>query len=534
MAGSIPGQDWSNERSAAGTRSPWLMTFVVSIATFMEILDTSIANVSLTNIAGSLGVSDNEATWMVTSYLVANAIVIPISGFLSRAIGRKRYFMISIFLFTASSVLCALAPNLGFLIAARVLQGIGGGGLAPVEQSMLSDSFPPEKRSQAFAAFGLVVVVAPIIGPTIGGYVTDTISWHWIFLINLPVGIIALFLVHFLVSEPELLVRERKERLKKGLRVDYIGFLLWAFGLAGLLITLDRGQTEGWLDSNLIRVMIVMAVIGLGVGTVWELKHDDPIVPLKLLRTPNLAIATIMMLLLGMLVFGTIQIIPQMLQQVYGYTAYNAGLVLTFGGFIAIFMMPISGVLTSKVDPRLLLLPAFGMQALAFYTFSGFNLESTFADAAWGRFTMSIALPFLFIPITTVAYIGLPPGDSDKASAMLNFFRNLGGAFGISLTQTLLERRDQFHQSRITETVNELNPYYRETIATLTQQLGSHSRALAALYQSVQQQAMMLSYIDVFYVLMWCTASVLPFVLFLRTRKATRTSGQPGKAATSH
>ncbi|MBP1849658.1 DHA2 family efflux MFS transporter permease subunit [Rhizobium halophytocola] len=509
---------WTDARSAAGNRSPWLMTFIISIATFMEILDTSIANVSLSNIAGNLGVSENQATWMVTSYLVANAIVIPISGFLSRAIGRKRYFLFSIFLFTASSFACALSPNLGFLILARVLQGIGGGGLAPVEQSMLTDSFPPEKRGQAFAAFGLVVVVAPIIGPTIGGYITDTISWHWIFLINLPVGILAIFLVQLLVKEPDVLVRERAARLKKGLKVDYVGFILAAVGLAGLLIMLDRGQTEGWFDSTLIRWMTAMAVLGLGGMTIWELNHDDPIVPLKLLKNRNLAISTVMMLLLGVLVFGTIQIIPQMLQQVFGYTAYNAGLVLTYGGAIALLMMPLSGAITGKVDPRLLLIPAFAMQAVAFWSFSGFNLNSTFADAAWGRFFMSIALPFLFIPITTVAYVGLPPDESDKASAMLNFFRNLGGAFGISLTQTLLARRDQFHQSRMTETVNELNPYFQHTLGQMTAELGSKTKALGALYSQIQGQAMMLAYIDVFRVLMWSVAIVIPFILLLRTR----------------
>lgn len=519
MASATGTQGWSNARSAAGNRSPWLMTVIVSIATFMEILDTSIANVSLSNIAGNLGVSESQATWMITSYLVANAIVIPISGFLSRAIGRKRYFMISIFLFTASSALCAISPNLTVLILARVLQGIGGGGLAPVEQSMLTDSFPPEKRGQAFAAFGLVVVVAPIIGPTIGGYITDTISWHWIFLINVPVGIIALFLVFFIVREPEILVRERAERLKRGLTVDYVGFLLWAVGLAGLLITLDRGQTEGWLDSTLIRTMIALAVVGLGVGTYWELRHDDPIVPLKLLRNRNLAISVVLMLLLGLLVFGTIQIIPQMLQQAFGYTAFNAGLVLTYGGAIAIVMMPVSGALTGRVDSRLLLLPAFAMQAVAFWSFSNFSLQSTFADAAWGRFFMSVALPFLFIPITTIAYVGLPAGESDKASAMLNFFRNLGGAFGISLTQTLLERRDQFHQSRMTETLNGLNPYFNETLQTLTNELGSRTRALAELYRQVEAQSIMLAYIDVFHVLMWCVLVVIPTVFLLRANR---------------
>ena len=461
MAGEGKGRGWDPSRSAAGGRSPWLMTAVVSIATFMEVLDVSIANVSLPNIAGNLGVSGEQATWIVTSYLVANAIIIPISGFLSRAIGRKRYFMISVALFSGASLACALSPNLGMLILARVVQGIGGGGLAPVEQAMVTDSFPPEKRGQAFAAFGLVVVIAPIIGPTIGGYVTDTISWHWIFLINVPVGLLALVLTGVVVVEPEVLVRERAERLARGLKVDYVGFALTAVGLAGLLITLDRGQTEDWFASDLILATAAMAVFGLGAMVVWELNHDDPIVPLALLRIPNFAISVGMMLLLGLLVFGTIQIIPQMLQQVFGYTAYDAGLTLTMGGAIAVVMMPVSGVATGRVDTRILLLAAFGMQAFAFWHFSRFSTASTFADAAWGRFFMSVALPFLFIPINTVAYVGMPRSESDKASAMLNFARNLGGAFGISITQTLLVRREQFHQARITEGLTPLNRQFQ-------------------------------------------------------------------------
>ncbi|HET7412012.1 MAG TPA: DHA2 family efflux MFS transporter permease subunit, partial [Pararhizobium sp.] len=485
---------WDTSRSAAGDLSPWVMTWVISLPTFMEILDTSIANVSLSNIAGNLGVSIDRATWIITSYLVANAIIIPISGFLSRAIGRKRYFTLSITLFTISSFMCAVSPNLGFLVVARVFQGIGGGGLAPVEQSMITDSFQPEKRGQAFAAFGIVVVVAPIIGPTIGGWITDTISWHWIFLLNVPVGILAVFLVSIFIDEPPVLVKERAERLRGGLKIDYVGFIVTAVGLAGLLITLNRGQTAGWFDSNLIKTTTAMAVFGLGAMIVWESLHPDPIVPLPLLRIPNFAITTAMMLLLGLLVFGTIEIIPQMLQQVFHYTAYDAGLVLTIGGAIAIVVMPLTGILTSKVDARLLLFPAFAMQGFAFWYFAQFSTASTFSSATLGRFFMSVALPFLFIPINTVAYIGLPADASDKASAMLNFFRNLGGAFGISIAQTLLVRRMQFHQSRITEGLNALNPIYENTIHKLSAALGGSGQALGVIYGQVQSQAAMLGY----------------------------------------
>jgi MFS transporter, DHA2 family, multidrug resistance protein len=493
------------------------MTGVISLATFMEILDVSIANVALGDISGNLGVSYEQGTWLVTTYLVSNAIIIPISGFLSRAIGRKRYFLISIALFTLSSIACALAPSLTFLLTARVLQGMGGGGLAPVEQSMIADSFPPEKRGLAFAAFGMVVVVGPIFGPTLGGWITDTLSWHWIFLINAPVGLFAFVVVSVIVVEAEPLQEDTRRLHERGLRIDWIGFVLMAVGIGALLVMLDRGQQEDWFASTTIRVLGLLALLGIVGMVFWELSHPDPIVPLPLLRNRNLALTTVMMMVLGLLVFGTIQLVPQLLQVVYGYPAFDAGLALTIGGLLAIVLMPIAGVLTSKLDLRMLLFPAFSMQALAFWYLSHFNVESTFWNAVTARFMMSLGLPFLFIPITNAAYIGLRPGEADKASAMLNFFRNLGGAFGISLCQTLLARRTQYHQDRITEGLNGLNPTFTDTLQTLTQSLGDRMQALAVLYAQVQRQAAMLSYDEVFHTLMLGVICILPFVLILRT-----------------
>ena len=516
-------------RSAAGLGGPWLMTAVVSVATFMEILDTSIANVALDHISGSLGVAIDQGTWIVTCYLVANAIVIPISGFLSKAIGRKRYFLISIALFTLSSLVCAVSTSLSMLILARVFQGIGGGGLAPVEQSMIADSFPPEKRGQAFAAFGLVVVVAPIIGPTIGGYITDVISWHWIFLINVPVGIMAFVATTAVVREPKALVEETAALRRGGLKLDWIGFLSTAIGLGGLLVMLDRGQQEDWFSSNLIIVMGIMAVVGIGGMVAWEINHKDPIVPINLLANRNFAITVLLMMILGVLVFGTIQLVPQMLQQVFQYNAYDAGLALTYGGAIAIVGMPFAGMLTGKIDTRFLLFPAFVSQAVAFWYFSQFSVESTFAQAAWGRFFISLGLPFLFIPISTVAYVGLKPGEADKASAMLNFFRNLGGAFGISLAQTLLTRREQFHQDRMTETLNQFNPVFRDSLAKTTALVGGDRQvALGQIYSQVQRQSAMFSYVEVFHVLMWMVIGVLPFILVLKP------GGSGGDAPPAH
>jgi len=501
------------------------MVAVISLATFMEILDVSIANVALGDIAGNLGVSYEQGTWLVTTYLVANAIIIPISGFLTRAIGRKRYFMISIALFTLSSVGCALAPNLTVLLIARVLQGMGGGGLAPVEQSMIADSFPPEKRGLAFAAFGMVVVIGPIFGPTIGGWITDTLSWHWIFLINLPVGLIAFTAVSAVVVEPAAMQEETRRVHERGLKIDWLGFLLMAVGIGALLVMLDRGQQEDWFASPAIRILAILAVLGILATVVWEFQHPDPIVPLPLLLNRNVAICTLMIMTVGLLVFGTIQLVPQLLQQVFGYPAFEAGLALTIGGLFTLCLMPISGILTSKVDLRLLLFPAFAVQALSFWLLSQFSLQSTFWDAVQARFVISIGLPFLFIPITNAAYVGLPPGQSDKVSAMLNFFRNLGGAFGISLCQTLLARRTQMHQDRMTEGLNGLNPVFSDAVDRLTQTLGDRTQALGVLYSQVQQQAAILSYTEVFHVLTVGVLCILPLVLALRPRRASPAPG---------
>jgi DHA2 family multidrug resistance protein len=492
------------------------MVAVVSVATFMEILDVSIANVALGDISGNLGASYEQGTWLVTTYLVANAIIIPISGFLSRAIGRKRYFLISIALFTLSSVGCALSPNLTVLLIMRVFQGMGGGGLAPVEQSMIADSFPQEKRGLAFAAFGMVVVIGPIFGPSLGGWITDTLSWHWIFLINAPVGLLAFAAVSAVVVEAEPLQEDTRKLHERGLRIDWVGFLLMAIGIGSLLVMLDRGQQEDWFSNPVIVVLGVLALLGIVSTIVWEFSHPDPIVPLPLLLRRNVAISTVLIMTVGLLVFGTIQLVPQLLQQIFGYSSFDAGLALTIGGLLTLVLMPISGILTSKVDLRLLLFPAFSVQALSFWLLSQFSVESTFWDAVTARLVISMGLPFLFIPITNAAYIGLPPAESSKVSAMLNFFRNLGGAFGISLCQTLLARRTQFHQERLTEGLNELNPTFADTLQSLTHSLGDRIQALGVLYAQVQRQAAMMAYTDVFHVLSVGVLCILPLVLVLR------------------
>ena len=514
---------WSNERSAAGDRNPWLIVGVISLATFMEVLDTSIANVSLDHIAGGLSASRDEATWVLTSYLVSNAIVIPISGWLSDVIGRKRYYMISVALFTLSSLACGFAPTLPALIVARVLQGIGGGGLAPSEQSFLADSFPPEKRGQAFAAYGVVVVVGPVLGPTLGGIITDNISWHWIFLINVPIGIMSLLLVNTLVVEPEILEKERRQRLRHGLRVDYVGFALIVLGLGGLELILDRGERDAWLESTFILGLVVTVVVSLGFLVWWELARKNPIVNLKLLGNRNFAVTLLLMTTTGAVLFGTTTLIPQMLQQVFGYDATQAGLTLTTGGIATLVAMPVVGALTGKVDTRFLLIPALLLQAASLWYMSGWNPEVTFEQASTARLISAIGLPFLFVPINSAAYVGLKPDETNDASALLNVARNLGGSIGIGVAQAVLTARAQFHQDRMVETLNPLDPSYVEGVNQLSRTIPGTSgdtATLAALMQQVREQAQVLSYIDVFHGFMIFVLLVTPLALILRQGKA--------------
>ncbi|WP_174273224.1 DHA2 family efflux MFS transporter permease subunit [Sphingomonas bacterium] len=515
-------QGWTDARSAAGTHNRWLIVAIISMATFMEVLDTSIANVSLTHIAGGLSASQDEAAWVLTSYLVANAIVIPISGWLSDVIGRKRYYMISVALFTVSSLCCGLAPNLGLLIVARLFQGIGGGGLAPSEQSILADTFPPAKRGQAFAAYGVVVVVGPVLGPTLGGWITDNISWHWIFLINVPIGIASLFLVNHFLCEPEALKQDRAKKLKGGLRVDYIGFALVALGLGCLELTLDRGERDDWFSSGFIIATSIISVVSLVSLVFWELARKDPIVDIRMLGNRNFAITTLFMMTTGVVLFGTTVLIPQMLQQVLGYTATNAGLALTTGGLATLIAMPIAGQLAGRVDTRMLLIPALLMQAVALYYMTGWNTQISYGDASFGRLLSAAGLPFLFVPISIAAYVGLPANKTNEASALLNVSRNLGGSIGISLAQAALIERGQVHQSRIVEGLNPLNPDYVQGLDQLTQSVGTGGTdaALGTLLGQIGQQAQMLAFLDVFKAIMIFVLCIVPLGLLLRQGKS--------------
>jgi DHA2 family multidrug resistance protein len=494
-------------RSAAGNHSPWLIAVVVSIATFMTVLDTSIANVALQHIAGSLAADVDESTWIITSYLVASAIILPISGWLANVIGRKRFYLLCVATFTVFSVSCALAPSLPWLIVFRVLQGLGGGGMAPSEQSILADTFPPNKRAQAFALYGIAVIVAPTVGPTLGGWMTDNWSWHWIFFINAPIGLLSLALVYWLVVEPEAMRRERKELLRRGLRVDWLGFLLIALALGCLEVILARGQFDDWLSSDFIVMFAVISGVSFALFLPWEFSRKDPIVDIRLLFQRQFGTCFFLMMVVGAMLFSSIQLLPQLEQTDFQYTAMLAGLSLMPGGLVMMAMMLVAAQAANHIQPRYLM--AFGMLlvALAMWHSTSLPPDASFGYFVWVRIYQTIGLPFLFIPITIASYADLPPNRTNQASALINVARYLGGSIGVSMANTLLQRREQFHQLRLTENLSQSSLEYQQALQGAAHDLvtrgtpnaDAQHQAIGVIEQLVQQQGSLLSYIDVFF-----------------------------------
>lgn len=515
---------WSPERSAAGGHNPYLIAFVVSIATFMEVLDTTIANVALRHIAGGLAVGIDESTYVITSYLVANAIVLSISGWLSTVIGRKRFYMICVAIFTVSSLLCGFAWNLQSLVLFRILQGLGGGGMATSEQAILADSFPPHKRGQAFAIYGVAVVVAPVVGPTLGGWITDTYTWHWVFLINVPMGLLSLFLVGTLVREPSGAEEEREKLLSTGLRVDYVGFLLVAIGLGSLEYVLDEGQRNDWFGSNMIGAFAVLSAVSLLALIPWELTREDPIVDIRLLGGRQFGACFLVMLATGAVLISTTQLLPQLLQTELNYTAMLAGLALSPGGVATLVLMPVVGRLVGSVQPKYLIMFGAVIVAFSMWHLTGLTGDITYGYAALSRIFLALGLPFLFLPVTTASYDGVPPDKTNQASALINVARNIGGSMGVALAQTVLAQRQQFHQSRLIEHAAPSDLGYQQTIDAMTryfQAQGSNasdaaSQAIAWVGRTLQQQVDFLAYIDVFWTLAIVAVLMIPVAAVLR------------------
>ncbi len=505
--------------------NPWAIALTVTLATFMEVLDTSIANVALPHIAGSLGASQDEATWVLTSYLVASAVILPISGWLSNRFGRKRFYMTCVGIFTVCSMLCGLAPTLPILILARILQGLGGGGLAPSEQAILADTFPIEKRGQAFAVYGMAVVFAPAIGPTLGGWITDNFNWHWIFFINLPVGLLSLYLSNRMVEDPPHLVA-RKEA-SKHLKVDFMGLGLVALGVGLLEFTLDKGQEKDWFSNPMIRFTFGASIVLLIWFVFWEWYHPDPIVDIKLLKNRNFGTAVFLQLILGMVLFGSTVLIPQYLQTLLGYTAERAGMVLSPAGFVLMIMMLIAGKTVGKMDPRLMAAAGYFFTALGVYNLTRLDLGTSFAAATEWRIIQMMALPFIFIPISTLNYVGVPADKSNQISSLSNFARNIGGSAGTALLTTFIARTSQVHQQVLGSNVIPGSVQYRMYMGRMRELLmsGGMSSAQAAqaavgeAYRQMQLQATMLSYQNAFVVLAALLFCLVPLPFLMRLPK---------------
>jgi DHA2 family multidrug resistance protein len=484
--------------------NPWLIAFVVSLAAFMEVLDTSIANVALPHIAGNMGASSDESTWVLTSYLVSNAIILPISGWLVSQLGRKQFFLICLSLFTFSSLLCGIAPTLGILLLSRVIQGVGGGGLQPMAQAILADTFPPEKRGLAFSVYGVTAVVAPSIGPTLGGWITDNYTWRWIFLMNLPVGIVTLFLVIKYIEDPPFL----KRLTLKESKVDYVGFGFLAIGIAFLQIVLDKGQEDDWFGSHFIVTLSVVSVICLVSLVIWELRVKEPILDLRLFKNVNFTAASVMMFMVGAASFSTTVLMPQFLQSLMGYTAQSAGMVLSAAAVILLIELPLVGKLTGRFQARYLM--AFGWAVLTIAMFVStrrIDLQISFASATWLRIAQYVPIGFIFIPATMVAYLGLPQEKSNAVAGLVNFVRNMGSSVGTSAVTTILARRAQVHQVMLANHMSLGDPLFRDSAIGLADRLGrsgvgsSQAQAYTRIYESMRNQASTLSYIDAFWLL---------------------------------
>ncbi len=483
----------------------------------MEVLDTSIANVALPHMAGSLGASQEEATWVLTSYLVSSAVILPISGWLSNRIGRKRFYMSCVAIFTGCSLLCGLAPTLELLVLARILQGLGGGGLAPSEQAILADTFAPEKRGQAFALYGMAVVVAPAIGPTLGGYITDNYNWHWIFFINIPIGLLSLYLSNRMVEDPPEIVARTKRRDP----VDFAGLALVAGGVGLLEFTLDKGQEKDWFGSAEIRTTAVLAAVTLLFFVYWEWHHKDPVVDLKLLKNRNFGTAVFLQLILGMVLFGSTVLIPQYLQTLLGYTAERAGMVLSPAGLVMMVMMAIAGRSLGKGDPRLTVMLGYLAVSAGLFNLTRLDLYSSFGTATLWRMLQVIGLPFIFIPISTLNYVGVPREKSNQISALSNFARNMGGSAGTALLTTFLARSSQVQQVALSANLasndygvmDYVSRFARVTNTTVADAMPT---ALASIYNQMQRQASMLAYKNAFFILGCTIAGLSPLVWIMR------------------
>ncbi len=500
----------------------WIVAITVMLPTLIEIVDTSVVNVSLDHIRGSLSAGIDESTWVITSYLVSNALVIPISGWLSRLFGRKLYLILSISIFTFSSLMCGSAWNLGSLIFFRVLQGAGGGALQPLSQAILLETFPPRQHGMAMAIFGVGIMFGPIIGPLLGGWITDNWSWRWIFYINVPIGLISILMTFLFIVNPPYM-----ERIK--MKIDYWGLFFMTVGLGCLQVVLDKGQREDWFSSQFIMWMSFIAVSSLILFVVVELRTENPVVNLRAFKNLSFSSGNLIMFLSFFNLFGSIVLLPIYLQTLMGYTSFLAGLALGSGGIATMIAMPIAGSLVNRVNPKAILAFGIAVAAYAIHLMSQFNLLADFGAIFWPRVVLGMGMGFLFIPLTTTTMSGIRKEEMGNATAIFNLLRNLGGSFGVAFVTTMVARRSQFHQFRLVDHLTLFSRNLQEAAPQISQFLRergfipphSGQGSLGLVYNQLLQQASMLAFNDSFHILSVTMILTLPFILLMKKAKET-------------
>jgi len=502
--------------------NPWLIALAVMLATFMEVLDTSIANVSLPHIAGSLSATTEESTWVLTSYLVSNAIILPATNWLGHYFGRKRFLIVCIGIFTLSSALCGAATSLDMLLLARVLQGAGGGALQPIAQAVLLESFPAAKRGSAMAVYGLGIVVAPIIGPTLGGWITDNYSWRWIFYVNVPMGILAVLMANMFIEDPPYIKNQKPGR------IDYTGFGLMALGLATLQIILDKGQESDWFSSPFITWATVLAVVSLVAFVIWELRTKEPIVNLRVLANRNFAVGTLLITAMGAVLYGSIALLPLFLQTLLGYPALESGLAVSPRGIGAVVSMLIVGRLVGKIDGRYLTMFGFLVLGVSTYLLAGIDLQVSMGNIIWPQIMSGFAMGFIFVPLTVMATGTLTNEQIGNATGIFSLMRNLGGSFGIAGVTTMLARGAQVHQAAMVSHLTPYDPAFQQRLRELAaafaaagvNPLTASQQAYGAVYESLVVQATLLAYLDIFRLLAFLCLLCIPAVLLFKRIKA--------------
>lgn len=508
--------------------NPWVVTFSVMLATFMEVLDTTVVNVSIPHLAGNLASTNEEGTWVVTSYLVSNAIILPISGWLANHIGRKRLLLLCVAGFTLTSLCCGLAASLPQLILFRVLQGLSGGGLQPLAQAILLETFPKERHGHAMAAFGIGILLAPILGPTLGGWITDNYSWRWIFYLNLPVGVLSVVLVNRFVFDPPYVKRS-------GDKVDLYGIGFLALGIGSLQVFLDTGERKDWFSSNYIRTFAILCVVGLVALIIREWMIDHPVVDLRVLKNRSFSAGVFLIGMLGFVLYSSLVLLPLYLQTLMGYPAYNSGLALSPRGIGALLFTPLAGHLTTKTDPRRLLVAGLVLGSITMFQLSVLNLYAGFWDIFWAQVLQGIALSFLFIPLMTLAMARITPEKMGNATSIFNLMRNIGGSVGIAVMTTFLSRRSQIHQNHLIANVSPgklqvsgmLKGLQAHFVAQGISAVDAERKALAVMYGMVQQHAAMLAFVEAFWVMGAVFLLMIPFLPLLQYRKLKPTAQKP-------